>query len=139
MTQNNTLYIFLLLLVLLLKNTLKLALQYVFNVVMLLTAIGGGRGPAHFFAKINFDFYFKALIVYYKLVFIEFKNIFNFLDILFFVKSFQYKCIDQNFFKSIFLKIKKNLSPPFIFQAIFFKFSANVSYIKKTLWRKFSN
>ena len=35
-------------------------------------AIGG---PAHFFTKINFGFYLKALSANYKLDFIEFKNI----------------------------------------------------------------
>ena len=35
----------------------------------------GGEGPAHFFTKINFGFYLKALSANYKLVFIEFKNI----------------------------------------------------------------
>ena len=50
----------------------------------------------------------KALSTNYKPVFIDFKMSFNFLDILFFVKSFQYKRINRKFFGINFIGNLKN-------------------------------
>ena len=42
------------------------------EILVVIKTIGGS---AHFFTKINFGFYLKALSANYKLVFVEFKNI----------------------------------------------------------------
>ena len=70
----------------------------------------GHRGVQHFiFTKTMIGFFTKFFSITYKPVFIEFKNLFKFWDIVIFVKSFLYKLWTANFSQSISWKFQNSL------------------------------